>query len=63
MELPVQLCQTKTIGEFEGILEPEKRFMECQGVLIARSVHSVSASGGMTLVRVLNPSNAPNTVY
>ena len=37
--------------------------MECQGVLIARSVHSVSASGGMTLVRVLNPSNAPITVY
>ena len=38
------------------------KFMECRGVLIARSVHYVSASGGRTLVRVLNPSNAPITV-
>ena len=63
MELPVQLCRTKTIGEFEGILEPELRFMERWDVLITRSVHSVSASGGRTLARVLNPSNAPVTVY
>ena len=63
MELPVQLFRTKTIGEFEGILEPELRFMERRGVLIARSVHSISASGGRTLARVLNPSNAPVTVY
>ena len=45
------------------MLEPEMRFMEHRGVLIAQSVHSVSASGGRTLARVLNPSNAPVTVY
>ena len=48
---------------FEGILEPELRFMERRGVLIARSVHSISASGGRTLARVLNPSNTPVTMY
>ena len=63
MELPVQLCRTRNIGEFEGISEPEMRLMECRGVLIAQSVHSVSASGGRTLVGVLNPSNAPITLY
>ena len=50
-------------SEFEGILEPEMKFMECRGVLIARSVHSVSAGSGRSLVRVINPSSAPITVY
>ena len=31
----VQLCRTRTIGEFEGTLEPEMKFMERRGVLIA----------------------------
>ena len=39
------------------------KFMKHRGVLIARSVHSVSAGSGRSLVRVLNPSNAPITVY
>ena len=59
----IQLCKTRTIGEFEGILEPEMKFMKHRGVLIARFVHSVSAGSGRSLVRVLNPSNAPITVY
>ena len=63
MELPIQLRQTRIISEFEGILEPEMKFIERQGVLIARSIHSVSAGSGRSLVRVLNPSSAPITVY
>ena len=63
MELPIQLRQSRIIGEFEGILEPEMKFMERRGVLIARSIHSVSAGSGRSLVRVLNPSSAPITVY
>ena len=43
--------------------EVEAKFIECWGVLFARSVHSVSAGSGRSLVRVLNPSSAPITVY
>ena len=63
MKLPIQLRQTRTIGEFEGILEPEMKLLEHRCVVIAQSVHSVSAGSGRSLVRVLNPSSAPITVY
>ena len=64
LELPVQLCQSKEeAGEFVGILEPEMLFMERRGVLIARSVHSISAGKERSLVRILNPSPAPVTIH
>jgi len=37
--------------------------MERHGLLIARSVHSVSAGKEKSLVRILNPSPAPVTIY
>ena len=64
LELPVQLRRSKDeAGEFVGILEPEMLFMERRGVLIARSVHSVSAEKERSLVRILNPTQAPVTVH
>jgi hypothetical protein len=64
LELPVQLRRSKDeAGEFAGILEPEMLFMERRGVLIARSVHSVSAEKERSLVRILNPTQAPVTVH
>lgn len=35
----------------------------CHGLLIAKSVHSVSAGKEESLVRVLNPTRGPVTVY
>ena len=64
LELPAQLCPPKNqTGELVGTLEPGELFMERHGLLIARSVHSVSAGKEKSLVRILNPSPAPVTIY
>ena len=64
MELPVQVRTTDgTASEFTGMLEPESNFVERRGVLVARSIHSISTYAENSLVRILNPSPAPITVY
>ena len=64
LELPVHLSQPReNAGEFVGVLEPETSFMERCGVLIAHSVHSVSADRKRSMVRLLNPSCAAVTVH
>ena len=44
-----------------GVLEPMVSIMEQQGLLIARSVCSMDKGG--SVIRILNPSPAPVTVY
>ena len=44
-----------------GVLEPVVSIMEQQGLLIARSVCSMEKGG--SVIRILNPSPAPVTVY
>ena len=64
LELPVQVRTTDdTASEFTGILEPESNFVERRGVLVARSIHSISTCAENSLVRKFNPSPAPITVY
>ena len=59
MELPLSLITSTDHGTV--LLEPAGVFIEKYGALIARSL--TLAGSGTTMVRMLNPSSAPVTVY
>ena len=59
VELPLSLTTSTNHGTV--LLEPARAFIEKYGVLIARSL--TLAGTGTTMVRMLNPSSAPVTIY
>ncbi len=61
VQLPTQLATTGIPDDCVGMVEPAAEFSTRHGLLVARSLSIVQS--GMELVRVLNPSSAPVTVY
>ena len=59
VELPLSLTTSTNHGTV--LLEPARAFIKKYGVLIARSL--TLAGTGTTMVRMLNPSSAPVTIY
>ena len=60
VQLPVQL-QTKEVLEYDGVLEPSKKFMERHQLLLANSV--AHCSGKNTVVQILNPTLQPIVLH
>lgn len=60
VQLPVQL-QTKDAVEYDGVLEPSKKFTERHQLLLAHSV--VHCSGNNTVVQILNPTLQPIVLH
>ena len=60
VQLPVQL-QTKNAVEYDGVLEPSKKFTERHQLLLAHSV--VHCSGNNTVVQILNPTLQPIVLH
>ena len=64
MHVPARFALPSTIEEdCTGILEPSPEFLERHDVLVARSLSTLSTRSERTMVRILNPSPTPATLY